>query len=781
MEREFDPKLSWNSLDDDCIEDFYKPALKNCKLYQRFSGYFSSSVFAHIATEILEFIESGGRIQLVTSPQLSQNDKEIFEQSVLHREKLCKSIFLEDLKNDPDNLKFEFSKIMGYMLTNQIDGKPQLEIKIAVPVSGAGIFHQKIGILHYENDERIAFSGSINETGQGWYDNKEQFDVYRSWGDDTNNQGISSKQKNFNNLWSGNQRSVKTFDLPEAIRNQLLQVRPKSNEELEETIKKVKSILETKTKKDSSSELISDEKNIEEPKREEEIFKEVIKLRDYQENAREKWLENNFCGLFEMATGTGKTYTAFGCINKLQNLHQRTVTVIAIPQKHLIEQWKKELVKWNDFVSPESERVSFDETITCNSDYRSSANDWEEKFDDIIWNFNELPIGSANYILNHIVIFTTHATLAEEIFSKRVLSLENTKKFLIVDEVHNIGENSSKKTLLDEYDCRLGLSATPTRHMDEIGTGILKDYFHSSTCDAKNVGNADVCGKCGKELILVKLDLRKAVKDLKVLCTYEYYPYYVELTSEEMENYNDLTALVARGEEKKAKGLEPNASEKWAALVRPDIIANAHNKDKLLNTILDVEFNKKLKLALVYCTNQPRPNAPKNEPKQLERVQKILFENGISSDSVTYNDATEIRGEILKLLESTVFGCITAIKCLDEGVDVPAVETGIFMASSNNPKQFVQRRGRILRKNKQTGKTTAKIYDILVSPPIPPEDVHINLQEKKIIAKELLRHKDFADIAENRIDAFFKIKEIADKFGIDLDKLNQKYINQMKN
>ena len=140
-----------------------------------------------------------------------------------------------------------------------------------------------------------------------------------------------------------------------------------------------------------------------------------------------------------------------------------------------------------------------------------------------------------------------------------------------------------------------------------------------------------------------------------------------------------------------------------------------------------------------------------------------------------------MRGEILSLLEGNVFGCITAVKCLDEGVDVPAVETGIFMASSNNPKQFVQRRGRILRKNKQTGKTTAKIYDILVSPPIPPEDVHINLQEKKIIAKELLRHKDFADIAENRIDAFFKIKEIADKFGIDLDKLNQKYINQMKN
>ena len=123
MTREFDPKLSWNSLSDDCIKDFYKPALKNCELYQRLSGYFSSSVFAHIAIEILEFIETGGRMELVTSPELSSTDKEIFEQSVLEREKLCSSIFLHDLKNDPDNLKLEFSKIMGYMLTNKVDGK----------------------------------------------------------------------------------------------------------------------------------------------------------------------------------------------------------------------------------------------------------------------------------------------------------------------------------------------------------------------------------------------------------------------------------------------------------------------------------------------------------------------------------------------------------------------------------------------------------------------------------------------------------------------------------
>ena len=774
MERDFDPKLSWNFLDDDCIEDFYKPALKNCKLYQRLSGYFSSSVFAHIAIEILEFIESGGRMELVTSPQLSTTDKEIFEQSVLEREKLCKSIFLHDLKNDPDNLKLEFSKIMGYMLTNEVDGKPQLEIKIAVPISGAGIFHQKIGILNYENGERIAFQGSINETGRGWYDNKEQFDVYRSWGDDTNNQGISSKQRTFNNLWSGNQNGVKIFDLPEAVRDKLLEVRVRSDEELQETIQKVRNIIQNKTKQVSSSEPDFEEPEVEQI---EQLVSKPIELHPYQIDARDKWLKNDFCGLLEMATGTGKTYVAFGCINKLQNLHQRTVVVIAIPQKHLIEQWKRELTKWNNSVK-ESDKVVIEETVTCDSDYRSSK-DWEDKLDEIMYNFNDIPIGSSTYVTNHIVIFTTQATLAASIFTKRILDLENTKKFLIVDEVHNIGENSSKKTLLEEYDCRLGLSATPTRHMDEIGTGILKDYFHSSTCDAKNNGDVDVCSKCNKDLILYKLDLRKAIHELHVLCTYDYYPYYVELTPEEMETYSNLTSLIAQGEAKKAKGQKPTPVEEWAKLARQDVIGNAANKDRMLSDILDLEFNNKLKLTLIYCTGNPRPYAPKNDPKQMERVQQILFEKGISSDSVTYDDPTKIRGDILALLESTVFGCITAIKCLDEGVDVPAVETGIFMASSNNPKQFVQRRGRILRKNPDTGKETAKIYDILVSPPIPSENVHINLNDKKMVAKELLRHKEFADIAENRIDAFFKIKEVAEKFEIDLDKLNQDYINNL--
>jgi len=199
----------------------------------------------------------------------------------------------------------------------------------------------------------------------------------------------------------------------------------------------------------------------------------------------------------------------------------------------------------------------------------------------------------------------------------------------------------------------------------------------------------------------------------------------------------------------------------------------------MLDEILTTEFNNKLNLTLIYCTSHPRPDAPPDAPKQLERVKNILFEKGIKSDSVTYEDPTKTRGDILKLLESSIFGCITAVKCLDEGVDVPAVETGIFMASSGNPKQFVQRRGRILRKNKLTGKKTATIYDILVSPPIPADGEGVSVTEKRLIAKELLRHKDFADISENKYEAFERISEVARRFDINLDRLDYDYIKNL--
>ena len=706
-------------------------------MYQRLSGYFSSSTFANITEEILDFIERNGRIQLITSKELSATDKEIFEQSVNEREKILSSVLLEDLTNDPDGTKQEFHKIMAYMLVHKIEGEPQLEIKIAVPTQKPALYHHKIGVMKYDNEERMAFVGSINETGMGWHSNIESFTVFKSWGvGDIEQQGIIDNQRIFNDLWSDSERGVHVVDLPHAVREHLLKIRPKSDQELAETIKRVKKIID---------------ENIQVPRPKIQPVA-ALRLREHQEEAIKKWSQNQHHGLIEMATGTGKTFAAFGCMNVIQNTHERTIIVIACPQKHLVEQWNTQSRKWNSGVV-NNQKIILKSPITCNSDYPN----WRAEFGRVMKNFTIKPLGYQEYITNHIVIFTTHQTLQDPVLMEKIMGVEDAKKFLVVDEVHNVTERSSEKMLQGGFDFRLGLSATPIRHMDEDGTQILNDYFQG---------------------VVYKLGLNDAIHTLKVLSTYDYKPYYVELTRDEAEEYARLSALIAQIEDRKKRSTyHPQPNKNNPSMIRADLVANAENKDTKLEEILD-ELNNRLNKTLIYCTNNPSPIAPKNSPKQLERVKRILTNRGIDSDSVTWKDKTKDRMHILELMRLGHFDCVTAVRCLDEGVDVPSVTTGIFMASSGNPKQFIQRRGRMLRKSKQEGKTHATIYDILVMPP-SSNAFQTTLSQRRLMAKEILRHKEFATIARNKDEAISSIKHIARSFEIDFDALDYDYIQRM--
>ena len=149
-----------------------------------------------------------------------------------------------------------------------------------------------------------------------------------------------------------------------------------------------------------------------------------------------------------------------------------------------------------------------------------------------------------------------------------------------------------------------------------------------------------------------------------------------------------------------------------AEIQRADLVANAQNKLLVLEKIINSIFN--IKQTLIYCTSNPSPIASLSNTTQLNDVKKILNDNQRVSTSITFENPTKDRRMILEKLSQGHYDCITAIKCLDEGVDIPSVETAIIMASSGNPKQYIQRRGRVLRQNKKTGKTKAIIYDILV-------------------------------------------------------------------
>lgn len=171
----FEPKLSWSSSNDDLITCFYRPVLKNAVLYQRKAGYFSSTSFVKITQEIIELIERKGRIQLITSPNLSTADKRVIESSIEEKERIISESFLRELSHDAEGANFDFVRLMAYMLVNEIDGHPQLEIKIAMTNDGEGIFHEKLGVVHYSGDDIISFAGSVNETISGWTKNIRQY------------------------------------------------------------------------------------------------------------------------------------------------------------------------------------------------------------------------------------------------------------------------------------------------------------------------------------------------------------------------------------------------------------------------------------------------------------------------------------------------------------------------------------------------------------------------------------------------------------------------------
>ena len=731
------PEIKWHydtTIGDDLVQEFYRPALNDAIFYQRKAGYFSSTAFVAIVTEMINFIRRNGRMQLITSPNLSTFDKSIFVDSVENREKILSEIFLEDLTNDPDGTKLHFAKLMAYMLTNLIDGKPQLEIKIALTDDGKGLFHNKSGVIHQANHEIISFTGSVNETGYAWDLNSEEFVAVCSWNSEQEKQQAKIIQKAFEDLWNQKNPTVRLFDLPEAVKQKLLKISPKSTIEYQDTIKEILVDIEEHSKIKDKNIVI------------EETPKDKKDLRDYQKDAINNWMENDSKGIFSMATGTGKTFNGFGCINKILKKHPKIVIIIACPQTHLLEQWKKALTEFNN-IMPLDTQVHVDDTLMCYHEKK-----WRPQFDQITYDFNRKTFSGKN-ILSNFIVFVTHATLNSDDFKKYIDKLIDTKILLIVDEMHNIGSELSLNSLLSRYDYRLGLSATPMRHYDQEGSDALMKYF---------------------EKIVYDYPLNKAIAD-GILCGYYYYPHYAELTSDEMDVYHDLTMKIAAKMNRKETITDPedtnDPSNRRAALV-----GNAENKLLVLEEILS-QKNWSLKQTLIYCTSNPSPNLSKGSKTQLEKVNDLLSNHHITVKQITFEDPTKSRGEILDNLSIGHYDCITAVKCLDEGTDIPSVETAFIMASSSNPKQYIQRRGRVLRTSVATGKKFAVIYDILVKPP-KYEIQDIQSREKKLLAKELLRHQEFAEIAINKEEAYLAIKEVKDLYGIP-DNLNQDKIDEL--
>lgn len=683
-------KVAYDSDEDDILNEFYIPALSESIIYKRLASFFTSNSLAIAAKGISKFIINGGKIQLIANVILSKEDyekiKEVTEKPFLER---VEKEFIESLENIEDELIRNHVKMLGWMLKN---GK--LEIKISLVAEGIGIQHQKTGILEDKDGNKLSFTGSDNETKSGWKDNIESFHVFCSWKEDEKNH-IESDINKFEKFWDDRAKRAKIFPVSEAVKKNLIKIAPESEEEFQKLSKKISEELKEKPK---------------------ELKKEEIKLRDYQLNAINNWIKNRYLGIFEMATGTGKTFTALGCLKELLNKDKNFLTVISCPYQHLIDQWKKNIKEFG---------FSF-EIIEAESNNPK----WRDQLADGLYDLK-------NEISEGLIVLTTHNTLSSNKFYDIIMNLK-IKSFLIVDEVHGIGAEQRKEGLIENYNYRLGLSATPDRYFDEIGTKKIRDFFGET---------------------VFEFSIKKAIEE-GYLVNYDYKPIFVELTELEIDEYERQTSRIAKSLVYSKNEEEKEKLFSLLCIKRQKIITNAVKKLSNFEELLS-KFDK-IEHCLVYCS-----------PEQIDDAQKILNEKGIIQHRFTNKEKTipeerfgylSEREFYLKEFANGNYPVLVAMKCLDEGVDVPPAKTAIILASSGNPKEYIQRRGRILRPYKD--KKKAVIYDLIVIPPIRKiSDKSLYEIEKKIFEKELIRYKEFSEVADNRLECLNQIYKVQESYN----------------
>ena len=676
--KEIELKNHYDSLIDNVVDDFYVPVLKQASKYQRTVAFFESKVLTIIASGLKDFILNNGKMELVCGPKLTPDEIESIQQGINSPEEIIASNFLKDLKNLENEIIVNHVKILGWMIANNF-----LKIKIAIKKDKfgnlsnyAGILHYKIGILHDDENNLISFSGSINDTYMAWSRrNMESFHVFKSWqlGDFEH---LKSDIDTFNNVWYGLDDSFDLISVPDAVEKELVKWAPDNLEDL-----------------DWGGDIIR-----------EVIEEESIELYDYQKKARDKWISLNCQGIFEMATGTGKTYTALGCLDYLYENEDKLVTVISAPYQHLLPQWRKSILKFP---------IKADKIIIADSSNRN----WDEE---VASSLAKIYLGNT---VKKLIILTTHDTFSGDKFINLLKEFKKVPYFLIGDEMHGLGSSGHRVGLDDSlYEFRLGLSATPVRYSDNE-TQFLRDFFKETAC----------------EFTLDEAINSYDDKGNRFLTPFYYKPKFLSLDKSEIKKYKEITKKLVKfdKDDDRFSGVYENY-----LFERANIIKDAKNKIGVYKEIL--ASIDELSGLIIYCSE-----------KQIDEVCDILDDEKIIYSRFTmdldskphkkYGGLSE-REVVLEEFANGTISVLVAMHCLDEGVDVPSAKMAIFMCSSNSSREFIQRIGRVIRTYKN--KERAYIYDLIVKPQLD-EDDPLKKYENKIFEREKIRYWEIGNSALN--------------------------------
>ena len=440
-----------------------------------------------------------------------------------------------------------------------------------------------------------------------------------------------------------------------------------------------------------------------------------MQLRDYQQQAVLSWLENRGRGTLKMATGSGKTIIALAIATELYQQIGLQVLLIVCPYTHLVTQWARECTKFNLQPIIAMKRV----------------NDWQSELSTQLYN---LRLNQKSFL----TVITTNSTLVKTGFQSQ-LKFFPPKSLIVGDEAHNLGSNRLEASLPRNIGLRLALSATPERHYDEEGTDALLNYFGS--------------------IIQPEFTLADALKQ-GALVRYDYHPIFVNLTESEALIYAKLTKRIGWALSKE-RDWQQNSNLTALLTKRSRLIGAAANKLVILKELMSTRLTTSH--TLFYCSDGCVKSDRDKPRRQIEAVTHILGkELGYRVNTYTTDTSVEERERMRRQFERGELQGLVAIRCLDEGIDIPAIKTAVILASSSNPRQFIQRRGRILRP--YPGKDKATLFDTIVLPSHLDRDTWE--VEKNLLRKELARLITFAELADNAEAAISKLLQLQEQYDL---------------
>lgn len=700
--------FSMDTSGNDIIKEFFVPCLQRATSYDVGVGYFTSGWIKLASKGLAAFIENGGHSRWIINPDLPEEDWEAIKTGTeLSSQEIISNRMQQNLIELEEALESDTRNMLSWLIA-----EGRLEFKIAIPTNSlSGIWHPKFGVIKDTEENTIAFDGSYNMTIQANL-NWEKINIYRSWVPEDKFR-LNRQVDDFDKIWMTKDNNVKVFDVHENVIKHIID-KWRANRPHYFPILKYIQPLETNDTNDIYDQIINGNLYHNDEFRP----PDSLILYDHQIQAIEAWnategknAHAKRCGFLEMATGSGKTITALYLASALYKSLKSLAIIIVVPTKVLVDQWAEEACKFG--LDP----------------IKGSSNDpnWKK----VAW--SNIRAFSRKHI-DHFIIITTNRSFSTQEFQRMVDALNNPI-LLIADEAHNLGSANSLNYLPPVIEYRLALSATPERYFDSEGTEQLFRYFGETVY---RFSLSDAIGTC--------------------LTPYDYFIIPVELTDDEIEEYRKISIQISKisAIKRDEKGNDTQINNLF--IKRARITSNAYNKVKVFTDTFDkIKFDS-MKHIFVY-TSDKDPNQTNQITNILQREKHLLVHQFTEKESGDNNLRKEL---INRFTVGEDLQVLVAKRCLDEGIDIPPTRYGFFLASTSNPRQYIQRRGRLLRKSH--GKTHATIFDFFVIPPNEPGI--INDLDVSIIKSELRRIIEFASLARNEASAKVSILEIAKRYGV---------------